>query len=96
MSVQEIEDVLVQMSRDEREQVRAWLDEFEADAWDRQIGEDVKSGRLDALLRQARQEHEASRRKQPRPYALAAGEFAVPDDFDAPLSEELLLDFEGG
>ena len=24
----------------------------------------------------------------PRPYALAAGQFAVPDDFDSPLPEE--------
>ncbi len=31
----------------------------------------------------------------PRPWGLAAGEFTVPDDFDAPLPEELLNDFEG-
>ena len=30
-----------------------------------------------------------------RPYALAAGEFAVPDDFDAPLPDEILEQFEG-
>jgi antitoxin (DNA-binding transcriptional repressor) of toxin-antitoxin stability system len=31
----------------------------------------------------------------PRPFGLAAGEFAVPDDFDAPLPEEILRRFEG-
>lgn len=31
----------------------------------------------------------------PRPIGLAAGQFTVPDDFDAPLSEEILRDFEG-
>ena len=30
-----------------------------------------------------------------RPYGLAAGQFAVPDDFDAPLPDEVLKDFEG-
>jgi antitoxin (DNA-binding transcriptional repressor) of toxin-antitoxin stability system len=31
----------------------------------------------------------------PRPFGLAAGEFVVPDDFDAPLPENILQDFEG-
>lgn len=30
-----------------------------------------------------------------RPFGLAAGEFVVPDDFDAPLPDEVLADFEG-
>lgn len=33
--------------------------------------------------------------KQLRPYGLCAGEFTVPDDFDAPLPEALLGAFEG-
>ena len=31
----------------------------------------------------------------PRPWGLAAGEFTVPDDFDAPLPDEVLKEFEG-
>lgn len=31
----------------------------------------------------------------PRPMGLARGEFTVPDDFDSPLPEEVLRDFEG-
>lgn len=31
----------------------------------------------------------------PRPIGLCRGEFAVPDDFDAPLPEALLAEFEG-
>lgn len=38
------------------------------------------------------QQHSPAER---RPYGLAAGEFIVPSDFDEPLSEELLRDFEG-
>lgn len=33
--------------------------------------------------------------KQLRPFGLCAGEFTVPDDFDAPLLEDLLNAFEG-
>ena len=31
----------------------------------------------------------------PRPFGLCAGQFTVPDDFDAPLPDDLLEDFEG-
>jgi prevent-host-death family protein len=30
-----------------------------------------------------------------RPFGLCAGEFRVPDDFDAPLPEDILKAFEG-
>ena len=33
--------------------------------------------------------------KQLRPFALCAGEFVVPDDFNEPLSEGILNEFEG-
>ena len=32
--------------------------------------------------------------KKLRPFGLCKGEFSVPDDFDAPLSDDLLDDFE--
>ncbi|MEG4944540.1 type II toxin-antitoxin system Phd/YefM family antitoxin [Microcoleus sp. F4-D5] len=33
--------------------------------------------------------------KKLRPFGLCAGEFTVPDDFDAPLPENMLSAFEG-
>jgi antitoxin (DNA-binding transcriptional repressor) of toxin-antitoxin stability system len=33
--------------------------------------------------------------QKPRPFGLCAGEFFVPDDFDAPLPEDVLSAFEG-
>ncbi len=33
--------------------------------------------------------------KKLRPFGLCAGEFTVPDDFDAPLPEDMLGAFEG-
>lgn len=32
--------------------------------------------------------------RRPRPFGLARGTFVVPDDFDDPLPEEILRDFE--
>jgi antitoxin (DNA-binding transcriptional repressor) of toxin-antitoxin stability system len=32
--------------------------------------------------------------QEQRPFGLCAGEFIVPDDFDAPLPEEVLAEFE--
>ena len=32
--------------------------------------------------------------KRPRPFGLARGTFVVPDDFDEPLPEDVLRDFE--
>jgi antitoxin (DNA-binding transcriptional repressor) of toxin-antitoxin stability system len=34
------------------------------------------------------------RARRPRPFGLAAGSFVVPDDFDEPLPDEILRDFE--
>jgi prevent-host-death family protein len=36
-----------------------------------------------------------SRTESLRPFGLCAGEFTVPDDFDAPLPEDIVKAFEG-
>ena len=50
----------------------------------------VRGGRPVAELRPVPVAHAG-----PRPFGLCAGEFTVPDDFDAPLPEEILRGFEG-
>ena len=42
-------------------QFRAWFLEFDQDAWDKQIEQDAKSGRLDALAERALQDHAAGK-----------------------------------
>jgi antitoxin (DNA-binding transcriptional repressor) of toxin-antitoxin stability system len=50
----------------------------------------VRGGHPVAELRPLPAVHHGS-----RPFGLAAGAFTVPDDFDAPLSDEVLREFEG-
>ena len=50
----------------------------------------VRDGRPVAELRPV----EATR-PGPRPFGLCAGAFTVPDDFDAPLPDDVLREFEG-
>jgi prevent-host-death family protein len=50
----------------------------------------VRGGRPVAELRPV-----PTTRTGPRPFGLCAGAFKVPDDFDAPLPEEILREFEG-
>lgn len=38
--------------------------------------------------------HRSARQISPRPAGLCQGEFVVPDDFDAPLPDEVLREFE--
>ena len=38
---------------------------------------------------------EIKKDRLPRPFGLAEGQFVVPDDFNDPLPEEILRDFEG-
>lgn len=50
----------------------------------------VRGGRPVAELRPVL----AAQTALPRPFGLCAGAFKVPDDFDAPLPEEILKGFE--
>ena len=50
----------------------------------------VRGGRPVAELRPV-----AGPRLTPRPFGLAAGELVVPDDFDTPLPDDVLREFEG-
>ncbi|HEY0300284.1 MAG TPA: hypothetical protein VGC36_03065 [Rhizomicrobium sp.] len=59
MSVDEIEKAIVKLSPEERAKLRAWLDEMDAEEWDRQIEADIKAGKFDALADEALAEHKA-------------------------------------
>ena len=78
--------------------IRVSIDEMESDLdkYVRRVEEGetlivLRSNRPVAELRPI-EEMPASLR---RPFGLCSGEFVVPDDFDSPLPEEVLADFEG-
>ncbi|MGE0540104.1 MAG: type II toxin-antitoxin system Phd/YefM family antitoxin [Dehalococcoidia bacterium] len=57
----------------------------------------VEAGEIVLILRDGEPVAElrpvATEATQPRPYGLAAGDFAVPDDFDAPLAVDVFTAF---
>ncbi|MCI0438094.1 MAG: hypothetical protein L0177_03065 [Chloroflexi bacterium] len=61
MGVEEIKTAIVQLSPDELAELAAWFEEFHANAWNRQIEEDLESGRLDKLIKQAEEAFDAGR-----------------------------------
>ena len=59
MSVKELEIAITQLSAQELAGLMAWLEEYHAQMWDRQIEEDLEAGRLDALIAEVDREYEA-------------------------------------
>jgi hypothetical protein len=61
MTLHDIENAIAGLPPDELSKFRAWFIEFDTDAWDRQIEEDIQAGRLDALAEEALQDHREGR-----------------------------------
>ena len=59
--VETLERQVEQLAPKEFAEFRNWFLEFEADAWDRQIEQDAKAGKLDALARKALEDYAAGR-----------------------------------
>ena len=52
-TIAEIEDAVRRLSPEELAAFREWFVQLDAEAWDRQIEEDVAAGRLDSLAEEA-------------------------------------------
>jgi hypothetical protein len=52
-TISDLERAVRDLSREELSEFRAWFLEFDAEAWDRQLAQDVEAGRLDALANEA-------------------------------------------
>jgi hypothetical protein len=59
--IEEIESRIRELNPDELSTLRRWFLEFDSHAWDRQIEEDAKNGRLDALADSAIRDHKSGR-----------------------------------
>jgi hypothetical protein len=51
MSLEELQAAVARLSFEEASLFARWLEEHLADAWDRQIEEDIRAGKFDALAR---------------------------------------------
>jgi len=61
MTLKQIENAVKNLAEKELAAFRQWFAEFDAEQWDRQFEDDVKSGRLDALAEEALKDLDAGR-----------------------------------
>jgi hypothetical protein len=61
MSLEQLEEAVAQLPADQFNAFVQWLEEYKADAWDRQIEADILAGRLDKAGKQADEDFEAGR-----------------------------------
>lgn len=57
--VETIEQEVQKLSPQELADFREWFAQYDAQAWDRKLEEDVESGKLDALAERALRDHKA-------------------------------------
>lgn len=60
-TVHEIEGAVIKLSRKELAAFRAWFEEFDAKAWDKQLEQDIAARRLDSLAEGALRDLRAGR-----------------------------------
>lgn len=60
-TVAELQAEIVRLSAADRRELARWFAEIEADAWDAQIEDDIRAGRLDHLIAQAEADIAAGR-----------------------------------
>ena len=60
-TLNEIEAAVSQLSADQLERFRQWFAEFDAERWDQQFEEDVRTGKLDKLADEALDQHRSGR-----------------------------------
>jgi hypothetical protein len=59
MNVREVEIAITRLSASDLAELMAWLEDYYAQMWDKQIEEDLEAGRLDALLAEVDKEYAA-------------------------------------
>ena len=59
--IETIEKEVASLSGEELAAFRAWFAEFDAASWDRQIAEDARAGKLDALADEVLRDYKAGK-----------------------------------
>jgi hypothetical protein len=60
-TIDELEQAVSSLTRDELSEFRRWFDDYDQRAWDREIEQDIPAGRLDSLIEEALAEHRDGR-----------------------------------
>ncbi|HEX7678846.1 MAG TPA: hypothetical protein VF713_12025 [Thermoanaerobaculia bacterium] len=63
-TVQALEQEIERLSPEELVELRVWLDEREAEAWDRELERDAASGKLDKLFEKSISDHRAGKSRE--------------------------------
>jgi hypothetical protein len=53
MNIEEIKQAVTHLTPKDLAAFRRWYEEYDADLWDQEFEEDVQSGKLDSLAKQA-------------------------------------------
>jgi hypothetical protein len=61
MDIKEIESAIARLPPSDLAELARWFEEYHAQVWDEQLERDVKSGRLDALIKEAEKDFEQGR-----------------------------------
>ena len=64
MTISEIEQAITELSPEDLARFRQWFEEFDAQVWDEQFENDVKSGKLDRIADKAVDEYRAGKAKE--------------------------------
>jgi hypothetical protein len=59
--VEQIENQVRELNAAELQAFRQWFAEFDAAAWDRQFGDDLKAGKFNGLAERALRDHQSGR-----------------------------------
>jgi len=59
MSVKEIQSAITQLPTGELAALLEWIEEYRAEAWERQIAQDVEAGRFEVLRQRVREQRQA-------------------------------------
>lgn len=63
-AIEKLEREIRKLTREELAAFRDWFRKYDSDEWDRQIANDVRSGKLDSLAEEAIAEHKAGRTRE--------------------------------
>jgi len=64
IAVEEIEKVVAELPPNQLRRFRSWYEQFDSDAWDKQIEEDIATGKLNALAEAAIADHKAGKTRK--------------------------------